>query len=156
MSRIGHDRYHARLAERRAQVRERETDMFSTPSAPSGGITWADHKDALLLVEPHSFEPGVQTSFGDADAVKADVHVLEGAGAGESYTDTLIFPKLLVSQTKGAIGEKVLGRLGQGQGKPGQSPPWILNEATAEDITKAEAWVKDHAKPSVTSAAAPF
>jgi hypothetical protein len=39
------------------------------------------------------------------------------------------------------IGQKVLGRLGQGQGKPGQSAPWLLNEATAEDITKAEAWV---------------
>ena len=130
--------------------------MFTAPSAPSGGITWGDHKGALLLVEPQSFEAGVQTSFGAADAVKATVHVLDGEGAGESYTDTLIFPKLLVSQTKNALGEKVLGRLSQGSAKPGQSAPWLLSEATADDITKAEAWVKEHEKPAVTSAAAPF
>jgi len=28
----------------------------------------------------------------------------------------------------------ILAQLEQGQGKPGQSPPWILNEATADDI----------------------
>jgi len=130
--------------------------MFSTPSAPSGGITWADHKGALLLVEPISFEPQIATSFGAADAVKAHVHVLDGTGSGASYSETLIFPKLLVSQTKGAIGEKVLGRLSQGTAKPGQSAPWLLSEATPEDITKAEAWVKENEKPAVTSAAAPF
>lgn len=155
MSHLGYLRHQARLAEQRA-AREREKEMFSTPSAPSGGIKWENHKSALLLVEPVSFEPQVQTSFGPADAVKATVHVLDGNGAGESYTDTLIFPKLLVSQTKGAIGEKVLGRLAQGQAKPGQSAPWLLNEATPEDITKAEAWVAQNAKPAVTSAAAPF
>lgn len=130
--------------------------MFAQPSAPSGGITWADHNGALLLIEVKSFEPGVQTSFGVNDAVKADVTVIDGPGAGENYIDTLIFPKLLVAQTKSQLGQKVLGRLGQGQGKPGQSAPWLLNEAAAEDIAKAEAWVQQNAKPAVTSAQPPF
>jgi hypothetical protein len=130
--------------------------MFEQPSAPGGGIKWDDHKAALLLIEPTSFESQVQTSFGPADAVKASVHVIDGPGAGETYDDTLIFPKLLVSQTKSQLGKKVLGRLGQGQGKPGQSPPWLLNEASAEDITKAEAWVQQNAQPTVTPAQAPF
>ena len=130
--------------------------MFATPSAPGGGITWADHKDALLLIEPLSLESQVQTAFGAADAVKAHVHVIDGAGAGESYDETLIFPKLLVSQTKNQIGQKVLGRLGQGNQKAGQSPPWLLNEASAADIAKAEAWVAQQAKPAVQSAVAPF
>lgn len=129
--------------------------MFATPSAPSGGITWADHNGALLLVEPLSFEPQIPTSFGTTDAVKARVVVLDGPGAGATYEDTLIFPKLLVSQTKNQLGQKVLGRLGQGTSKPGQSPPWLLNEASVSDTAKAEAWVRQN-QQTVTSAAPPF
>lgn len=129
--------------------------MFSAPSAPSGGITWGDHEGALVLIEPIAFENGIQTTFGTADAVRANIHVLDGTGAPESYPDALIFPKILVSQTKGQIGAKVLGRLGRGVAKAGQSAPHILNEATAEDIAKAEAWVAQNA-PAVTQAAAPF
>lgn len=130
-------------------------NTFEQPAAPGGGIEWATHKGALLLVEPTSFESGVNTKFGVNDAVKANVHVIEGPGAGESYEDTLIFPKLLVSQTKSMVGRKVLGRLGQGDAKSGQSAPWLLLEASPEDIKKAEAWVSQHA-PTITGAAAPF
>lgn len=130
--------------------------MFAAPSAPSGGITWADHKGALLLIDVKSFEPGIATSFGTTDAVKADVTVIEGTGAGESYNDTLIFPKILVSQTKSQIGSKILGRLSQGQAKAGQSAPWLLDAAGPADIAKAEAWVAAQAKPAVQSAVAPF
>lgn len=130
--------------------------MFASPSAPSGGITWADHRGALLLVEPLSFEAGIATSFGTTDAVRANVHVIDGPGAGESFDDTLIFPKLLVSQTKNNVGQKVLGRLTQGQAKPGQSAPWLLEAATEADIAKAEAWVKQQQASTVTTAQPPF
>lgn len=130
--------------------------MFEKPSAPSGGITWADHKGALLLIEPVSFESQIPTSFGATDAVKATVHVIDGPGAGESYDDTLIFPKILVSQTKAMTGKKVLGRLSQGSAKPGQSAPWLLEEATAADIATAEAWVNKQTSASFASAEAPF
>lgn len=128
---------------------------FSTPAAPSGGIDLKAHLQALILVEPVSLEEKVQTVHGPSDAIKANVHVLDGAGAPESYAETLIFPKILVGQLKSQIGQKVLGRLGQGTAKPGQSAPWVLNEASAEDIAKAEAWVAQNA-PAVTSATAPF
>lgn len=128
---------------------------FSQPSAPGSGIKWDDHKGALLLIEPLSHEQGVKTSYGDADAVEANVHVIEGTGAGISYASTLIFPKLLVSQTKGSIGQKILGRLGQGVAKPGQSAPWLLEESSADDIAKAEKWVAENS-PTVTAAAPPF
>lgn len=130
--------------------------MFEQPTAPGGGIDWAQHKGSLLLIEPTSFEVGVNTKFGVNDAVKANVYVIDGAGAGDSYADTLIFPKLLVSQTKGMVGKKVLGRLGQGDAKSGQSAPWLLDAAGPEDIAKAEAWVRQNAQPAVTSAAPPF
>lgn len=130
--------------------------MFATPSAPGGGITWADHKGALLLVEPLSIETGIQTVHGPSDAVKVNIHVIDGTGAGQSFEDTLVFPKLLQSQLRGQIGSKVLGRLGQGAAKPGQSAPWLLQEASAEDIAKAEQWVAQNSKPTVQSAQAPF
>lgn len=130
--------------------------MFAAPSAPGDGITWADHKGALLLIDVTSQEHGVQTVHGSTDPVRADVHVIDGPGAGESYEDTLIFPKLLISQTKNSIGQKVLGRLGQGNQKPGQSAPWLLQEASADDIAKAEAWVKEKQVPTVQNAQAPF
>lgn len=128
---------------------------FTAPSAPGSGIQFADHLGALLLIEVEGVEVGIKTSFGDSDAVKANVHVIDGNGAGESYDDTLIFPKILQSQLKKSVGQKVLGRLGQGTAKPGQSAPWLLNEASADDIAKAETWVAAN-KPAVTSAAAPF
>lgn len=128
---------------------------FSAPSAPSGGITWADHKGDLLLIEPLSVETGIQTSFGVADAVRANVTVIQGNQAGESYPDVLVFPRVLQSQLRSQIGSKVLGRLGSGTAKPGQSAPHLLEEASADDTKLAEEWVKSN-QPSTQAPAAPF
>jgi hypothetical protein len=130
--------------------------MFSAPAAPSGGIKWETVKGELLLIEPLSVEAAINTSFGPADAVKANVTVLKADGTSERHDETLIFPKILASQVRSQIGSKVLGRLTQGSAKPGQSAPWMLDEATAEDIAKAEAWVTQNTQPAVASAKPPF
>jgi hypothetical protein len=130
--------------------------MFSAPSSPSDGITWENHNGALILIDVLGQEHGVKTSFGEKDPVRANIAVIDGPGAGETFDDSLIFPTLLISQTRNQIGNKVLGRLGTGNAKPGQKPPWLLQEATPEDIAKAEKWVTEHAKPAVQSAQAPF
>lgn len=114
---------------------------FAPPSSPSDGIKWADLAGSLLLIEPLSVETNIQTAYGAADAVRANVVVLDGAQAGTEYNDTLIFPKLLQSQVRSNIGTKVLGRLGTGQGKPGQSPPWLLSEANEADQQVGMAWL---------------
>lgn len=129
-------------------------DFVSAP-APSGGIKLDEHQGKLLIIEPLSIETGVQTAYGPADPVCANVHVLTGPGTSEDYPSALIFPKVLAGQLKGQIGKKVVGRLGQGTAKPGQSAPWVLEEATADDLTKAQEWLAKQA-PAVTSAAAPF
>lgn len=126
---------------------------FVSAATPSGGINWADYKGSLLVIEPLSFETGIQTSFGPADATKANVYALTGPDTADEYPETLIFPKLLASQTKGQIGRKVVGRLGQGTAKPGQSAPWLLEEATADDLAKAKAYIDAKAGP--VSAGAP-
>lgn len=128
---------------------------FVSAAPPSGGITWADHQGKLLVIEPLSFEQGIQTSFGSTDAVRANVHVLTGPGESEDYDDTLIFPKVLVGQTRGQIGKKVVGRLTAGTAKPGQSAPHMLAEASEDDLSKASEWLTKQA-PAVTSAQAPF
>lgn len=106
---------------------------FASPAAASG-IQWDDHLGRLLLIEPTAVEHGVQTAFGEKDAVRADITVIDADGAPEEYRDALIFPGVLISQTRSLIGEKVLGRLGQGAAKPGQKPPWRLDDATESDI----------------------
>lgn len=156
MSHLGYQRHHARLAEGRAAHKKEREHMseFVSASPPSGGITWADHQGHLLIVEPISFETGIQTSFGVADAVKADVYVLTGPDTAEEFKEALVFPKLLASQLKNQIGNKVVGRLGQGTAKPGQSAPWLLEEASGEDIEKAKSFLAK--TPAVTTAAPPF
>ena len=106
---------------------------FAAPAPPASGIKWENLNGRLLLIEPKAIEAGIATNFGDADAVKADVAVLDGDDKGTEYKDSLVFPKVLQSQLRQQIGLKVLGRLGQGTPKPGQSPPWILQDATPDD-----------------------
>lgn len=129
---------------------------FVSAPPPSGGVDWEGLKGKLLVIEPLSVEAGIKTSFGEKTAVRANVHVITAPGESEDYDDTLIFPTLLVSQTKNAINQKVVGRLGQGSAKPGQKPPWLLEEATADDLTKAQEWLARRVGAAVTTAAPPF
>jgi hypothetical protein len=114
---------------------------FSRPASATG-IQWNDHKGKLLLVEPKSYETGIATSLGEKDAVRADVTIVDGPSGPEEYVDTLIFPRALIAQTRSLIGEKVLGRLGQGQAKPGQNAPWRIDDPTEADITTGVAFLK--------------
>lgn len=122
------------------------TDEFAAP-ASSTGIKWEDYKNSLLLIDVKAHETGIKTTFGDSDAVRADITVLDGEHAGETYNDTLVFPKVLQSQLRPNVGKKVLGRLGQGVAKPGQSAPWLLNDATDDDKTVARKHIAANGAP---------
>lgn len=129
---------------------------FAEPAAPSGGLDFKTLNGSLLIIEVLSLEdhvPTVHTKPGEkSPAIRANVTVLDGATAGQVNEDTLIFPKILQSQLRSKVGQKVVGRLGQGQGKPGQDPPWTLAVATPEDYAKAEAWVAANTAPAFTGA----
>jgi hypothetical protein len=129
------------------------SNPFAAPAPPGEGITWQEHNGVLLLIEPAAYEQTVSTSYGDTDAVRATVTVLDGPKAGEVYEDTLIFPRLLISQTRSKINEKVLGRLGQGQAKPGQSPPWLLQEATEQDVQVGVAYLNQRQQGQIAQPA---
>ena len=128
------------------------TDPFASPGSTSG-LDLKALNGSLLLVEPISVETGVKTSLGDKDAVRADVVALDGPDAGTEYKDVLIFPRVLIGQLRSRVGQKVLGRLGQGVARPGQSAPWVLQEATDADKQVGMAWLSNHslAAPAAAS-----
>lgn len=120
--------------------------LFNDPSTATG-IDWKELHGSLLLITPHEFIPEINTVHGANPAVRADVVILDGSKAGEKFADTLIFPKVLQTQVKGQIGSLVLGRLGQGQKKPGQSAPWTLAAATDADKTIGRDYLAANAEP---------
>ena len=109
---------------------------FAAPGAAGGSFTVSDHLGHLLIIEVEAHETGVVTTLGEKDAIRATIHDVD---AQETIDDALIFPKVLVSSLKGRVGQKVLGVLGQGVAKPGQSAPWVLNDASADPAAAARA-----------------
>jgi hypothetical protein len=116
-------------------------DPFDSPASATG-IRWEELNGRLLLITPLSAETGIKTVHGDADAVRANVVVLDGPEAGAEHRDTLIFPKVLQSQVRANIGTSRanLGRLGQGVKKPGQTAPWRLADPTEDDKNLARSY----------------
>ena len=104
-------------------------NAFSAPAEGGDGWSPKDSANHLLVIEPESLETGIVTSFGEKDAIRGTVHDID---AQETYSDTLIFPRVLIGSLKSRLGEKVLARLGTGQAKPGQAPPWVLEDASAD------------------------
>jgi hypothetical protein len=105
-----------------------------------------DLLDALLMLDVHEQMEEIPTTFGPASPIRADVFVLDGAHKGDQYVDALIFPRVLIGQLRGSVGQKVLGRLGKGQAKAGQSAPWKLDVATAADRAVGERFEAYHAQ----------
>lgn len=108
---------------------------FNDPSAGGDRLPLDDLIGALLLIDVHEQLGEMQTAFGPASPIRADVFVLDGPLKASEYIDALIFPRRLQAQVRPSIGSKVIGRLGRGAAKAGQSPPWELTAAT--DAEKA-------------------
>jgi hypothetical protein len=108
------------------------SDMFDSPST---GVKITEFEGSLLLLTPTSEQKDINTAFGAADAIETKVVVLDGNDAGQEHQGVLIFQKALQGQLRPKIGtgRMVLGRLGRGTAKPGQSAPWVLAEPTEQD-----------------------
>lgn len=116
------------------------SDMFDSPST---GVKITDFSGQLLLMEPTAERKDIMTAFGSVDAIEANLVVLDGADAGTGHSGVLVFQKALQGQLRSKIGtgRHVLGRLGRGVAKPGQSAPWVLIEPTEADKTAARAYL---------------
>jgi hypothetical protein len=124
---------------------------------PSQGdqVKVAELIGCLALIWVREFREDIPTTFGEADAVAVDLHVLDGPKGGEKFENTLLFQRALIGSLKPAVGgEPVLGRIGQGVGKPGQSPPYILLPFTDADAQLATGYIARMAKPFQAPAAA--
>lgn len=112
---------------------------FSAPVA-NEGVKVADFNGHLLIVSPIEFKANIQTVNGPADAIEVNVVDLD---TNEEHISLLWFNVALKNALKPLIGQKVLGRIGQGVAKPGKNPPWLLNDATgdADAVAKANAYI---------------
>lgn len=120
--------------------------MFQQPSQ-GDKFSVGDHVGSLCLFFVHDVRQGITTSYGEREAVSADVHVLDGNDAGEIFHDVLIFQGGLIGSLRSkAGGEPVLARINQGIAKPGQTAPYILSEFTAQDAAKAETYLTERAR----------
>lgn len=112
------------------------SDMFD---GPASGAKITTFEGMLLLLSPSEYREGIATSFGPADAVVTEIAVLDGGYAGEKHGGVMVFQKALMGQLRPKVGtgRMVLGRLGRGVAKTGQSAPWILQDPTDADKTLA-------------------
>lgn len=131
--------------------------MFNQPGAASGDkLELENYVGRLLLIFPKEVKVAVATSFGPKDPLVADIVVLDGPTAGEELRDAFIFAGVVIGQLKGYIGNPnpALGRLGYGEAKPGQKPPYKLNDFTEQDAAAASAWINTHPRGFNAPAAA--
>lgn len=119
------------------------TDPFSGPASASG-VKVTEFEGRLLLVTPTAYEEGIETQYGAKDAVRASVVVIdeEAPEKSEKHDDVLMFQGRLIGQTKPFVGKGlVLGRLGKGEAKKGQSAPWMLEDPTDDDKVKGREYL---------------
>ena len=126
------------------------SDPFSSPAEPTGGdrLPLADVLGDLLLFTVHEVVHDIDTEYGKSNAVRVDVAVLDGDRKAEVFHDTLVFPRVLQSQLAGNVGGMVLGRLEQGEKKPGKNPPWRLADPSEGDKETARKYLAHTAKVS--------
>jgi len=129
------------------KVKTVTNDMFDAPA--SGGVKITEFEGQLLLITPTAVEKDISTAYGAADATTVTLVVLDGNGAGEEHTDVKVFQKALQGQLRPKVGtgRMVLGRLGRGVAKPGQSAPWLLADPTEADKQVARDYLARKANP---------
>lgn len=115
---------------------------------PSGmGDQWkaSEHVGRLVaFVEPERKE--METKFGSQEAtVCRFIVVLDGDDAGSVFDDPIVFGNISRDAFSNGDEKVVLGVVGVGDPKPGQSPPFILSAATDEQKSTAAAWFTQHA-----------
>lgn len=126
------------------------------PAVPNADDKWtaAEHHGNLLLFFPTEVRRGIKTSNGDADAVACSRVV--NLDTGRVLHNTLIFGTALVPNIGPAAPDGVVaGTLSQGEGKPGQSKPWILLPHDEAQLQRVQHWLALDAQGQVTQPSGP-
>lgn len=109
---------------------------FAAPASGGNVLKPADIEGHLLVVEPQEFRENMPTSMGESDAIQVTVHDIT---TSTTHEDILWFSRVLVGSLKNRIGQKVLGTMGKGEAKPGQTAPWVLVDASNDPKAVANA-----------------
>ena len=100
---------------------------FSAPAAGSV-LKPAEIEGHLLVVEPNEYIEKMATQMGESDAVRCTVHDITDK---TTHDEVLWFSTVLVGSLRSRVGQKVLGVMGKGVAKPGQTAPWLLQDASS-------------------------
>lgn len=133
-------------------------DEFEDPGT-AVKVEWENLKGRLLLVYPREKIIQPTTDYGDKDAIRADMVVLDGEGSPKEMPDILVFPMRLLGQLRSATGtgKPVLGRLEQGPERIKGNYPWQLAKGSDAEKQIARDYVRN--RPVVSdpgSGDAPF
>lgn len=114
-------------------------DTFAAPGTATG-FEMSEHLGHLVVIEVKKLEEGIVTTNGVRDAIRGTIHDIDAA---ETHEDAMIWGKVLVISLSNRIGQKVLGRIAQGNAKPGQKPPWLLDDESgnADSVARATAYL---------------
>lgn len=117
-------------------------DLFDDPGS-AVKVEWEQLKGRLLMIYPRSKEVVPTTDYGDKDAIRADLVVLDGPDAPKEMPDILVFPMRLLGQLRATTGtgRPVVGRLEQGEEKVKGNYPWELRKATDDEKQKARDYI---------------
>lgn len=119
------------------------TIQFAAPGGGGDGVKVPDLEGHLVICYPLSYEQDVKTAFkpDGTDAIRLNVADVD---TGEFHEDALWFSGYIVGDLKRHLNTPVLARIGRGEAKNGQSPPWLLSNATgdADAVARAEAWLQ--------------
>jgi hypothetical protein len=123
-------------------------DGFAQPSeAPATGDGWNMTEEAegrLILFTPLREQQVETTDYGPKPVIVADVVVIDEKkpGKSEAHAEVFVWGGYLRGALRGFIGERrVLGRLVRGTKKERGNFPWLLEDATAEEIEAAKAYL---------------
>lgn len=122
--------------------------QFSAPAAGSV-LKPAEIEGHLLVVEPNEYIESMSTQMGTSDAVRCTVHDIT---TKTTHEEVLWFSTVLVGSLRSRIGAKVLGMMTKGIAKPGQTAPWILQDASSlpEAVKAAQDYLGSQPEPPTT------
>jgi hypothetical protein len=127
---------------------------FAAPAPAGDQLSPAELLGHLLVICPTEYRYGIITKYnkpndGGSEAVVIDVAVLTQQdinGQIPTYHDAMWFNVGLRITLKKQMGQLVLARMGQGEAKDGQDPPYTLVDATQDPqaVAFAEQWLASH------------
>ena len=140
------------VAKDKSKKKDKSSELaagFAAPSeAVSSGDGWkAEHEDNigdLFLITPLREEEVKTQDYGDKPAIFADVVVVnvKKPAKSEAHENVLFWGGWTRGTLRDSIGKRrMLGVLAKGDAKKGQSAPWILEDADADQVAAATAYL---------------